>query len=138
MKTRKSSLPPRTTRLARSTAPIAKRGPAKARREKTYKAFMASAAWKKIRAAAIERAGHRCEVMEDVEFRVGGTQQTQRIAFRCEATTDLTAHHKTYARFGGKELPEDLEVQCRAHHNRLHALQGKRIGLASRDTQEGQ
>jgi hypothetical protein len=85
MKTRKSSLPPRTTRLARSTAPIAKRGPAKARREKTYKAFMASAAWKKIRAAAaIERAGHRCEVMEDVEFRVGGTQQTQRIAFRCD------------------------------------------------------
>lgn len=34
---------------------------------------------------------------------------------RAEGTT-LTHHHKTYARFGGKELPEDIIVLCDRHN----------------------
>lgn len=31
-----------------------------------------------------------------------------------------------YTRFGGKELPEDLQVLCKTCHDRLEALKGKR------------
>lgn len=33
----------------------------------------------------------------------------------------LHAHHLTYARFGGDELPEDLLICCKAHHDYLES-----------------
>lgn len=34
---------------------------------------------------------------------------------RCDACTGLELHHKTYERFG-RELPSDLEILCKRHH----------------------
>jgi hypothetical protein len=40
--------------------------------------------------------------------------------YRCYADrrygNRLTHHHKTYARFGGKELPKDIAVLCDRHN----------------------
>jgi len=82
------------------------------KRKAKYAAFMMSAAWKKIRAAAIARANGKCE--------------------SCGWDDNLTVHHKTYRRFGGQELPEDLEVLCRTCHERVHALEGKKVTLTRR------
>jgi 5-methylcytosine-specific restriction endonuclease McrA len=103
-----SPLPPRSKPLKRSTTPIRKVNPvAKAKRVKKQKAFYSSAAWKKLRKEALERAGHCCE--QKLLGQLG-------YDMRCEETMGLQVHHKTYARFGGKELPEDLQVLCKRHH----------------------
>jgi hypothetical protein len=64
-----------------------------------YKAHINSAAWRKTRRGALDRAGHRCE--------------------RCGGTNRLQVHHLTYARFG-HEAPEDLLVLCDRHHRQAH------------------
>jgi 5-methylcytosine-specific restriction endonuclease McrA len=121
---RRTPMPPRTSRLSRgpmkqSRKPLAKRGRAKAKREKKYKSFLSSAAWKRIRKAALERAGYQCErTLSDWD----GTP-----ILRCAETEKLAVHHLTYARFGGNELPTDLRVLCSICHNELHAREGKRI-----------
>lgn len=107
----KSGKPPkRTAYLPRSTKPIAKRGPAKARREKAYKAFLSSAAWKRIRKAKLAEQP-TCELM----------------LTGCEWDERLTVHHVRYTRFGGQEQMADLQTACRSCHNRHHATAGKRI-----------
>jgi 5-methylcytosine-specific restriction endonuclease McrA len=91
-----------------------------ARRKAEYRAFMASPEWKAIRKAALARAGHRCEelIPNSMAHRDHGISM-----MRCTATRRLTVHHRTYARFGGRELPSDLQVLCKEHHDGLHAQQ---------------
>jgi hypothetical protein len=65
-----------------------------------YRAYISSPAWRAKAAAAKARAGHRCQL--------------------CNRTGSLDAHHRTYERFGGDELPEDLTVLCRKCHEKHH------------------
>ena len=97
----------RHTQLRRGTPlkPVNERR--KAKRLAKYRAYMQSAEWKIIRGIALKLAGYTCA--------------------RCPETRRLTVHHKTYIRFGGQELQEDLEVLCKACHDQHHALEGKRI-----------
>lgn len=123
----------RTRGMPRPTKPIARHARMKrenaerqAKRRAEYTAFMQSPEWRAIRRAAIARAGRRCEHL-DVR-RAPGLERADvapAVATRCEATTGLTVHHLTYARFGGGELPEDLQVLCRAHHDAVHAAGGR-------------
>lgn len=105
--------------LKRSTK-IRKVNPtAKAKRVAKQKKHYASSAWKLIRTDALDRANHRCEYVEawGFPFVEAGTWRY----IRCKATTDLQVHHKTYARFGGEELPDDLQALCPYHHRMLEA-----------------
>lgn len=61
------------------------------------------------RKAALERAGGRCEMLL-----LNGE--------RCPKTAKLTVHHRTYSRFGGKELPTDLVVLCKGHHDKYESI----------------
>lgn len=85
---------------------------------------MQSALWKRIRKAAIERAGGRCEgTLTLLAF-----GQHEGVSLRCPTTEKLHAHHKHYSlRFGGNETDEDLIVLCVDCHRSHHVLQGKRI-----------
>lgn len=65
-----------------------------------YYQFIHSRAWLWIRKRALHRAGYKCE--------------------RCRSHEHLHVHHKTYARFGGNELPEDLMVLCVDCHTVQH------------------
>lgn len=96
---------------AKPRKPLKKSGATKAKKVCRQRTFYASAAWKKLRKAALERAGHCCEY-SFVDAASGHT-------FRCYTTPEherLHVHHKTYLRFGGDELPEDLMVLCGEHH----------------------
>ncbi|MEI9894745.1 MAG: hypothetical protein WDN28_12870 [Chthoniobacter sp.] len=65
------------------------------RGRRIYDDYLASAVWKAKRAPVLARAFGHCE--------------------RCERqSASLDVHHRTYARFGGKELMADLEALCRA------------------------
>jgi 5-methylcytosine-specific restriction endonuclease McrA len=59
-----------------------------------YDAYLASAAWQRVRVAALVRARWRCE--------------------RCGRLAD-DVHHRTYRRLG-HERPEDVEVLCADCH----------------------
>ena len=77
------------------------------RKTQEYQEYIDSAQWRRIRAQKFKMVGKKCE--------------------RCEATHTFEVHHKTYERFK-KELPSDLEVLCKPHHNiadheRVQALQ---------------
>lgn len=65
-----------------------------------YDTFMQSRKWREVIAPPIrERARGYCE--------------------NCRRkTTRLEVHHKTYVRFGGRELPRDLEALCEECHAR--------------------
>lgn len=91
-----------------------------AKRKARYQAFMRSPEWRAIRKGALERAGRRCEELIPNPT-LGGISM-----MRCTATRRLTVHHKTYARFGGMELPSDLQVLCKEHHDALHGHEGWR------------
>ena len=65
-----------------------------------YRAFMASEEWSRMRQDALKRAGGRCQT--------------------CNAAKSLDVHHRTYERFGGRELPGDLTVLCRRCHDKIH------------------
>jgi 5-methylcytosine-specific restriction endonuclease McrA len=67
------------------------------RGRKFYETFMASAVWAAKKAPILTRAGGQCE-------RCG-----------CKGTV-LEVHHRNYDRFGGDELPSDLEALCPACH----------------------
>lgn len=110
----KSGAPPkRYVYPPRSLKPIAKEGPAKARRRKEYERFMRSPAWKQIRAQKLAESP-TCEMGHP----------------GCLLNEQLTVHHLTYARFGGKERMSDLQTGCRPCHNYTEALKGKRINVA--------
>lgn len=96
--------------------PLRKSGPTKAKKVIRQKKFYASAAWKRLRKVALERAGHTCQF----EMTVIGSDGTPEI-WCCQDREHLEIHHLTNARFGGQELPEDLLVLCRYHHRTIEA-----------------
>jgi len=95
-----------------------KSGTTKAKKVERQKAFYTSPAWRKLKKAAKERAGHRCEYRyrkEDHLFALGH-HLIPAWDGRCGQTEGLHVHHTTNVRFGGGELPEDLQVLCEDHH----------------------
>lgn len=63
----------------------------------TYPEYLLSPRWQEVRAAALERAGHRCQL--------------------CYSKVRLEVHHRTYERLGHEE-PDDLIVLCSRCHER--------------------
>jgi HNH endonuclease len=86
--------------LAGATDGAALRKTERERREQ-YEAYIASDAWKAKRKLAFATYGKVCA-------RCGGERKT------------LHVHHRTYVRFGGDELVEDLEVLCIPCHEKHH------------------
>lgn len=69
-------------------------------RQREYReVYLRSEHWRETRAAALERAEHRCQV--------------------CNSAKQLDVHHRTYERLG-EERPADLTVLCRTCHDRHH------------------
>ena len=68
-----------------------------------YRAVMASGGWRRRRAAAIRRAGRRCQ--------------------RCGSGGPLDVHHLSY-RNPGRESPGDLLAVCESCHRMLHGRPG--------------
>lgn len=67
------------------------------RLRRVYDDYIASATWREKREPILARAGGCCE--------------------RCHLPCDrLEVHHRTYERFGGRELPDDLEALCSRCH----------------------
>lgn len=64
-----------------------------------YDAYLRSEWWMCVRKAALERAGHRCQV--------------------CNASERLNVHHRTYEARGCESL-DDLTVLCRDCHGLFH------------------
>lgn len=79
------------------------RPPERMDRESYRQTYLRSAHWAGVRQAALERAGHRCQV--------------------CNADHRLDVHHRTYERVG-RESPMDVTVLCRPCHDLFHD-QGK-------------
>jgi hypothetical protein len=115
----------RRTPLRRGTSqlkrtPLKKSGTTKAKKVARQRAFYASREWKLIRSDALDRANHRCEYIERWGFPFVPVEIGKRY-IRCQVTTQLQVHHKTNVRFGGDELPEDLQVLCCAHHQEIES-----------------
>jgi len=79
-----------------------------------YSRYINSPAWKQKRAAALERAQHRCEVC--------GFSKWSR---------QLEVHHKTYERFT-KEMPDDLMVVCAECHKEQDKIRAEESFIRSR------
>ena len=104
----------------------------KARYAKQLAAYRKSETFRIVKA----RAGGRCERRGNPnfpDFRPDG---------RCIAVQSdgipMHHHHKTYARFGGSELPTDIELLCEWHHNEAEALKpaGNRFRRSTRGRAE--
>lgn len=112
--------------------PLAKRGKTKAKKVVRQKAFYSSAAWKRIRKAALTRAGYQCEFVCDVTITSTTHEGAIPYSYRCSVMDGLQVHHKTNVRFGGDELPEDLMAVCWYHHavleRRDHPHRQRRVG----------
>lgn len=117
---------PRRNSLSRGT-PLKKVNPARQakRRQQYYKklnAYRASDTYRVVEA----RAAGMCEkvagtrsyssTVYDVPAGWWANGLTYRCCERRENGARLTHHHITYARFGGKELPEDVIVLCDRHN----------------------
>lgn len=64
-----------------------------------YRVYLKTPHWQKVRAAALEHAGHRCAL--------------------CNSSQNLEVHHRTYERRGA-ERPADVTVLCDDCHKRHH------------------
>lgn len=121
---RRTPLRPRRRALTRGEG-IKPVGDGKRKKMARYRAFMQSPEWKAIRKAAIERAGGRCEYHEardvgDREVWLGHGYLSRLRSVRCTCVA-TTVHHRSYQRFGGQELPEDLQALCQYHHDMIEA-----------------
>ena len=65
-----------------------------------YSDYLQTPHWKSVRADALKRAGHRCQV--------------------CNRKGRLEVHHRTYDR-RGRELPADLIAICDNCHGTFHS-----------------
>lgn len=68
-----------------------------------YADYLQTGHWQRTRAAALERAGHRCQL--------------------CNRPQHLNVHHRTYERRGA-ERDDDLIVLCRGCHETFHRHRG--------------
>ena len=130
---RKSPL--RRSRMRRGTKPIRKVNPERqAKRRQSYaaklRAYKKSATYREVE----QRADGQCEK----RIPLGGTRHTPASEIRCAATRQsghvLTHHHKTYARCGGDELPEDIELLCETHNWEAEAAHPTRNRNYARST----
>lgn len=64
-----------------------------------YRTYLRTAHWQRVRALALERAGHQCEL--------------------CSSTQSLEVHHRSYARLGF-ERPDDVIALCAECHREHH------------------
>ena len=64
-----------------------------------YQAYIASPAWRCLRAKALERDGHRCRL--------------------CDAADDLEVHHRQYPARWDLDSLDALTVLCRPCHDRV-------------------
>jgi hypothetical protein len=101
-------------KVIRSTVPkqSAKAADRKQRKSDSYRkklaAYKRSETYKIVQA----RAGNQCEQRDGV-IRCGNGPGWNGVT--------LHHHHLTYARLGGKELPEDIRVLCKPHHEEAEA-----------------
>ena len=102
----------RSSPLRRRTPVKAVNAQRKSKREAAYRKYLASPAWKVKRAEAMERAGHRCEVVVEMWDHEE----------RCVERERLETHHLRYPRELGTEPITDLLVCCKAHHEGLESL----------------
>lgn len=122
---RKSATTPQKPRKT-----IPKRNPARiAKRTLAYRKGMA--AYRKSETAKLvkRRANGQCEAavrwistMSAIWIVTTPHYLTSRQWQRCENREGLQDHHKTYARFGGDELPEDIARVCPRCHSYLESL----------------
>jgi hypothetical protein len=94
----------RKTRLKSGTTKLAKVNPARqakrhSRQQRAYRAYRDSLCYLLV----CDRSRGRCEYVDEA-------------GVRCVATDRLEHHHKSYLRFGGRELPADIQVLCHDHH----------------------
>lgn len=111
MPMKRSPLKRGTSQLKRT--PLKKSGKTKEKKVARQKAFYSSAAWKKLRKEALERAGNQCEYIVSETDSVACCCSP--VGFRCDNTEHLQVHH-TGSHFGGNERPEHLRCLCRYHH----------------------
>ncbi len=103
---------------------------------KHHRAYMKS----EPRRAVEQRSGGRCEAA----VRVYPYCVEFQLHFQCKAGTDRCTndatehHHRTYARYGGNELPRDLAHLCKACHRIAEALKPHKGGLAWQSTRASQ
>ena len=76
----------------------------KRERKEKYDEYMNSDVWQKVRQRAFDHYGSQCN--------------------RCDRPAQQV-HHKSYSRFYGNELMEDLEVLCVPCHKKHHEQQDK-------------
>jgi restriction endonuclease Mrr len=79
-----------------------------------YGEYLRTPEWRKTRAAALVRAGHRCQL-------------------DANHTTHLEVHHNSYDRVGA-ELALDLIVLCHSCHRLHHRVNGRPIRAASKSS----
>lgn len=109
------------TPLKRKTAlkartPIKKANPERqAKRRQSYTKKLAAYRRSETYQIVEKRASGRCEHVEGFHALMLMAGLETRCAARRAAGDRLTHHHKTYARFGGDELPEDIIVLCDEH-----------------------
>ena len=118
----------RHTPIRRSTTPMREKNPERiARRRKGYKAFLSSAAWKRIRRETFEHDGYQCTA--EIWWMTIGTHQRCLFVDETRTGRGLHAHHRRYGiRALGNEIPgEDTTTRCESCHRREHAYEGKRI-----------
>jgi hypothetical protein len=105
----------RHVRLDRGGTPLRPNTERRKRKRTEYdeklRKYRRSATYRAVKA----RAGGQCEWTAPHSGR------------RCEQTEFLEHHHKRYLRFGGDELPNDVIVLCRTHHQYedRHKLRGR-------------
>ncbi len=97
----------RTGRIKGRVKPMANVNPERqAKRRKSYAQKLAAYRRSETYRVVEKRAGGCCEAMD----KYGRCGSERRFGYV------LQHHHKTYARFGGDELPEDMIVLCEHHH----------------------
>ena len=97
-----------------------------AKRRKSYAQKLAAYHRSETAKIVAQRAGGQCErfIQESglyLQNEVDGKVVIVPVGYRCLATLGLSHNHKTYARFGRKELPDDVEVLCKFHHDAYEA-----------------